>query len=205
MTRVHSAFGRAASITFAILLAIALIALPWEASSHRSGCHRWHSWPSDRGTYVCGDRGYCSQCPDNQYCLNRNPRKTSQKYEGNKPQSTKKAEWRLVTRVVDGDTIIVGARERIRLIGVDTPETKHPQKPVEYFGLEGTAFTKKMVEGKRVRLEFDQANNKISHKDRYKRTLAYVFLEDGAFLNVEIIRQAYGFAFLAQEESGIAG
>ncbi len=42
------------------------------------------------------------------------------------------AEWRLVTRVVDGDTIIVGARERVRLLGVDTPETKHPRKPVEY-------------------------------------------------------------------------
>ncbi len=99
------------------------------------------------------------------------------------------AEWRLVTRVVDGDTIIVGARERVRLIGVDTRETKHPQKPVEYIGREATAFTKKMVEGKRVRLEFDQANTKIGHKDRYKRTLAYVFLEDGTFLNAEIIKQ----------------
>ncbi len=50
------------------------------------------------------------------------------------------AEWRLVTRVVDGDTIIVGARERVRLIGVDTPETKHPQKSVEYFGREACLY-----------------------------------------------------------------
>ena len=39
--------------------------------AHRSGCHRWHSCPSDSGSYVCGDSGYCSQCPDNQYCRNR--------------------------------------------------------------------------------------------------------------------------------------
>ncbi len=105
------------------------------------------------------------------------------------------AEWRLVTRVVDGDTIIVGARERVRLIGVDTPETKHPQKPVEYFGREASAFTKKMVQGRRVRLEFDQANSQIAHKDRYKTTLAYVFLEDGTFLNAEIVKQGYGHAY----------
>jgi hypothetical protein len=37
--------------------------------AHRSGCHRWHSCPSDHGTYICGDLGDCSQCPDNEYCL----------------------------------------------------------------------------------------------------------------------------------------
>jgi len=52
-----------------------------------------------------------------------------------------------------------------------------------------------MVEGKRVRLEFDQANAHIGHKDRYKRTLAYVFLEDGTFLNAEIVKQGYGHAY----------
>jgi len=178
-----------------LLFAFVLLAFPWQASSHRSGCHRWHSCPSDRGTYICGDWGYCSQCPDNQYCLNRNPRGVSERDRTGKSQPTKKAEWRLVTRVVDGDTIIVGARERVRLIGVDTPETKHPQKTVEYYGREATAFTKKMVQGKRVRLEFDQGNSKIGHKDRYKRTLAYVFLEDGTFLNAEIVKQGYGHAY----------
>ncbi len=85
--------------------------------------------------------------------------------------------------------------ERVRLIGVDTPETKHPRKPVEYYGREASAFTKKMVQGKRVRLEFDQANAQIGHKDRYRRTLAYVFLQDGTFLNAEIIKQGSGYAY----------
>jgi len=89
------------------------------------------------------------------------------------------AQHRTVRRVVDGDTLVLENKERVRLIGVDTPETKHPNKPVEYYGRESTAFTKKMVQGKRVRLEFDQANAHLGHKDRYRRTLAYVFLEDG--------------------------
>ena len=78
---------------------------------------------------------------------------------------------------------------------MDTPENKHPRKPVEYYGREASAFTKKMVQGKRVRLEFDQANASIGHKDRYRRTLAFVYLENGTFLNAEIIKQGYGFAY----------
>ncbi len=72
-----------------LLFAFALLVLPWEASSHRSGCHRWHSCPSDRGTYICGDQGYCSQCPDNQYCLNLKPRGVSERDRRGKTQSTR--------------------------------------------------------------------------------------------------------------------
>ncbi|MDZ4339059.1 MAG: thermonuclease family protein [candidate division NC10 bacterium] len=91
---------------------------------------------------------------------------------------------------MDGDTLELSTGERIRLIGVDTPETKDPRKPVQYFGDEAAAFTRRMVEGKRVRLEYDW-----ERKDKYGRTLAFVYLEDGTFLNAEIIRQGYGFAY----------
>jgi micrococcal nuclease len=94
------------------------------------------------------------------------------------------------TRVVDGDTIILNNGERVRLIGIDTPETKHPRKPVEYFGKEASAFTKKMVEGKEVRLEYDW-----QQRDKYDRLLAYVYLMDGTFLNAEIIKQGYGHVY----------
>ncbi len=104
------------------------------------------------------------------------------------------APGQLVERVVDGDTIIVEEVGRVRLIGVDTPETVHPNRPVEFFGKEASAFTKGLLEGKRVRLEYDQ-----ERQDRYGRTLAYVYLDDGTndgtFVNAEIIRRGYGHAY----------
>ena len=100
------------------------------------------------------------------------------------------AEAQRVERVVDGDTIIVSDVGRVRLIGVDTPESVDPRRPVEFFGKEAGAFTKRLVEGKRVRLEYDW-----ERADRYGRTLAYVHLPDGTFVNAEIIRQGYGHAY----------
>ena len=100
--------------------------------------------------------------------------------------------FRLVERVVDGDTLVLRGGERVRLIGVDTPETVHPQKPVEYFGKEASKFTRSMVEGKRVQLEYDQGTGR---NDRYGRTLAYVYLENGTLLNLEIIERGYGHAY----------
>ncbi len=68
-----------ARITVGLLLCFAFIlsGKMQVAEAHRSGCHRWHSCPSDRGTYTCGDLGYCSQCPDNRYCLAGRPRAQS--------------------------------------------------------------------------------------------------------------------------------
>ena len=100
------------------------------------------------------------------------------------------SDYHLVTRVIDGDTIIIDNNEKIRLIGVDTPETVHPNKPVEYFGKQASAFTKGICEGKRVYLEYDQ-----TMRDKYGRLLAYVYLENGTHINAEIIKQGYGHAY----------
>ena len=100
-------------------------------------------------------------------------------------------DWRTVERVIDGDTIVLAGGERVRLIGVDTPETVHPNKPVEYFGKEASAFTRRTVEGERVRLEYEPG----SRTDRYGRTLAYVYTDDGDLLNQEIIEGGYGHAY----------
>jgi micrococcal nuclease len=110
-------------------------------------------------------------------------------------QTATHGDFEVVERVVDGDTLLLASGERVRLIGVDTPETKHPKKPVERFGKEASEFTRHMVEGKRVRLELDPANAATGHKDNtpQRRTLAYVFLDDGTVLNAEIM-QGYSFA-----------
>jgi micrococcal nuclease len=117
---------------------------------------------------------------------------TPAQFEESTPQA---GELRKVVRVVDGDTFFVSPNEKVRLIGVDTPETKHPKKPVECFGKEATQFTRDAVEGKSIRLVLDKINTKRQHKDRYGRTLAYAYLDDGTMLNAELIRQGYGHAY----------
>ncbi|MFH1531455.1 MAG: thermonuclease family protein [Pseudomonadota bacterium] len=95
---------------------------------------------------------------------------------------------RRVEHVVDGDTLILDGGDRVRLIGVDTPETKHPEMPVQRFGQEASAFTRKWLEGKIVRLEYGP-----ERRDKYDRLLAYVWV-DGINFNREIIRRGYAVA-----------
>jgi len=95
-----------------------------------------------------------------------------------------------VTKIVDGDTFWIddGSEKgmKIRLIGINTPETVHPQKEVEYFGRESSDYLKNLLSGKKVRLEFD-----IDKIDRYGRTLAYVYLKNGTFVNAELVKNGY--------------
>lgn len=94
----------------------------------------------------------------------------------------------IVVKVADGETIIVLGFGSVKLIGVDTPETVDPRKPVECMGPEASEFTRKIALGKRVQLKGDP----LARDDPYGRTLAYVFLPDGTLLNEEIVRQGYG-------------
>lgn len=101
----------------------------------------------------------------------------------------------LVTRVVDGDTIVVlvnGVSEKVRLIGVDTPETVAPRRTVECFGKEASAFTTSILHNKNVVLEPDETQN---DRDKYGRLLRYVFLDDETLANKEIISNGYGHEY----------
>ncbi|MBL8852114.1 MAG: thermonuclease family protein [Planctomycetaceae bacterium] len=93
-----------------------------------------------------------------------------------------------VKRVVDGDTLLLQSGERVRLIGIDTPESVKPDTPPQPYGQEASDFTKGLVEGRDVRLEFDR-----HREDQYGRTLAYVYIDD-LFLNEEIVRQGFSRA-----------
>lgn len=100
-----------------------------------------------------------------------------------------------VIRVVDGDTIDVqldGKVERLRLIGINTPETVDPRKPVECFGREASEKAKSILSGKRVTLEGDPSQNE---RDKYNRLLRYVFLEDGTNFNLLMIREGYAYEY----------
>lgn len=96
-----------------------------------------------------------------------------------------------VTRVIDGDTIVVdlnGRDERVRLIGIDTPETVSPTKPVQCYGPQASQHTKALLpHGTRVRLERD-----VDERDVYGRLLAYVYRgSDDLFVNLELATDGY--------------
>lgn len=95
-----------------------------------------------------------------------------------------------VTKVIDGDTFWVegdGRRFKVRFIGVDAPEIRNSQhKKKGYFASEAKEFVRRLCEGKFVRLEYD-----VQRTDRYQRDLAYVYLEDGTFLNAALLQGGY--------------
>lgn len=101
---------------------------------------------------------------------------------------TKPVTFRVI-RVVDGDTIVLNygsKQEKLRLIGINTPEIRHPTKGQERFGREASAYSKKLLGNRDVKVNFD-----VQKKDRYGRLLGYVYLEDGTFVNAHLVEQGY--------------
>jgi micrococcal nuclease len=96
-----------------------------------------------------------------------------------------------VLKVTDGDTVHVqyqGQDERVRLIGIDTPEVPWYGGPGECFGVEAGLYARERLDGRRIRLEFD-----VDRRDRYDRLLAYVYVGDELF-NVTLVREGYATA-----------
>lgn len=92
-----------------------------------------------------------------------------------------------VQRVVDGDTVVLAGGDRVRYIGIDTPESVKPGVPVQCFAEAAGRANERLVEGEKVRLRFD-----AERRDRYGRLLAYVYRSrDGLFVNAELVRRGY--------------
>lgn len=117
-----------------------------------------------------------------------------------KTNAAAKDELFYVQRVVDGDTLKLSDGRRVRLIGVDTPEVHYSNKlardaeksrkdikVIQSLGRKSSEFTTNLCLGKKVRLEFD-----VEKRDRYRRLLAYVYLEDGTFVNARILEDGFG-------------
>lgn len=97
-----------------------------------------------------------------------------------------------VVRVVDGDTVVVAPRVTLRLIGIDTPETVDPRKPVQCFGREASLWAHSLLDGRSVWLEYDPTQGRL---DKYGRTLAYVWLPDGRMFNETMIADGYAHEY----------
>ncbi len=125
---------------------------------------------------------------------------TLQQQSSAKQSSTEVGQYR-VEHVVDGDTIEVridGRMQKIRLIGMDTPEVVDPRKTVQCFGREASAQAHRLLEGQVVRLEYDV---QVGERDKYNRLLGYVFLIDGTNYAEKMIREGYAHEYTYQGQA----
>lgn len=111
-------------------------------------------------------------------------------------QTTASASATIVTKIVDGDTIHISTGQKVRYIGIDTPETKDPKKGQQCFGQEASQKNKELVDGKEIRMEKD-----VSETDRYGRLLRYVYVTDKTaspaatiFVNEYLVKEGYAYA-----------
>lgn len=181
---------------FLILLAIPLIVFAHPGRTDANGCHT----NKKTGDYHC-------HAPKSEVKKARTEARTSANVEARTKATTPKTESQttnqtqtteekfIVEKVIDGDTLSVsidGKTETIRLIGINTPETVDPRKPVECFGQEASNKAKELLTGKRVRLEADSTQG---DKDKYNRLLRYVWLESGLFFNKQMISEGYAYEY----------
>jgi endonuclease YncB( thermonuclease family) len=96
--------------------------------------------------------------------------------------------WYTVKWVNDGDTIVLANGQRVRYIGIDTPEIDHENQTAEPFSYAARSFNESLIALKKIRLEFDEERH-----DPYGRLLAYLFLEDGTFMNARLLQNGLAY------------
>ena len=196
-------------IVFGVLLVLVVLFLIPDSSAHRDGCHTWHSCPSDSGSYTCGDKGYCSECSDNQYCKAGQSKTSEQQsnyqnyptIETKKESAQKKADQIILKKqipitkvspeICTGKTMCISGKVKSIVDGdtlyVDTYKVRlslvnSPEKGQAGFS-EATAFTKKMCPvGSAVIVDQDDKQP----FDSFKRMVGKVYCSDKN-LNSELL------------------
>ena len=122
--------------------------------------------------------------------------KSEEKKSWTEENFPKNCAWVEITEIVDGDTIWVDKIEKVRFIGIDTPETKHPKKPVDPLGLEATKLLEKLLVGEeKICLIFDKKTEK---RDFFKRILAYPFRSDGLDISLVLLKHGHAEVYLKE-------
>ena len=112
--------------------------------------------------------------------------------EGNQENNSNQTENKnliLVNRIIDGDTIELANGEKVRYIGINTPELDSHNSKIRQIAYQAKDKNTELVLGKMVELQKD-----ISERDKYGRLLRYVYLEDGTFINLELVQQGFAYA-----------
>ncbi len=113
--------------------------------------------------------------------------------ENEQAQQEKQSEYKVI-KIFDGDTIVLdidGVEERVRFIGMDTPEVAFGKKPAEYFANEATKHLEEILSKHKItKLEYD-----VTRRDKYDRLLAYLFLDNGEMLNVKMVKDGYAYTY----------
>ncbi|MFN0313957.1 MAG: thermonuclease family protein [Burkholderiales bacterium] len=191
------------------LICVLLASSP--ALAHRDGCHIRHSCETDNpGTYICGDKGACDQCKDNEYCLDRRPRLVSPPVteapaasEGKDQTPDQPSAARdlaapeeftgKVRSVTDGDTLTVQDRDRhrdtIRILGIDAPESGSKEMPGQSYSARSRQSLMKLVSGKEVRITWRSY-------DDFKRIAGRVWVGDA---DIGLVQVCAGYAWVYEE------
>lgn len=120
----------------------------------------------------------------------KNQQNAAQKIHYDYSVKTEEGKPIAVARIIDGDTVELINGERLRYIGMDTPEEVDPRKPLQCYAKEAAAENEKLISGQKITFYKD-----VSVQDKYGRWLGFVYLDDGTFVNLELVKQGYAFAY----------
>lgn len=183
------------AFTLLLILPISVFAHPGRTDAQ--GCHicrkNCSSWGLNDGEYHCHNKPTTiktkearTEARQSAITQARDETPTSNSVKTGTIQQIATEEKVLVNRIIDGDTIEVSSGKKVRYIGIDTPETVDPRKAVQCFGKEAKEANNNLVLNKVVILKKD-----VSETDKYGRLLRYVYLEDGTFVNLWLVKNGY--------------